>query len=222
MGEKGKGRKGEENMHTSNKKRAFTLIELLIVVAIIAILAAIAVPNFLEAQVRSKVARVKADIRSAATALEAYRVDYQDYPLEGILYLEYVYQLTTPVAYITSVALKDPFQPQSGIPSRFFWTNPPAGWIGSFNFFRYNQGWAMGCYGGTYLQPGYGVLSHGPSKEWSWIEHYPYFKATGGSHTSAGITRSGAENTVYDPSNGTKSFGGIARFGGLPGIPDTP
>jgi prepilin-type N-terminal cleavage/methylation domain-containing protein len=46
---------------------AFTLIELLIVVAIIAILAAIAVPNFLEAQVRSKVSRAKADMRSIAT-----------------------------------------------------------------------------------------------------------------------------------------------------------
>ena len=48
----------------------FTLIELLIVVAIIAILAAIAVPNFLEAQTRAKVARVKSDQRTLATVIE--------------------------------------------------------------------------------------------------------------------------------------------------------
>ena len=61
--------------------RAFTLIELLIVVAIIAILAAIAVPNFLEAQVRSKVARVRADQRTMATAIESYAVDNNAHPL---------------------------------------------------------------------------------------------------------------------------------------------
>jgi len=61
-------------------KKGFTLIELLIVIAIIAILAAIAVPNFLEAQVRAKVSRVKADQRSLATGLEAYYVDNNSYP----------------------------------------------------------------------------------------------------------------------------------------------
>jgi prepilin-type N-terminal cleavage/methylation domain-containing protein len=63
------------------KVKGFTLIELLIVVAIIAILAAIAVPNFLEAQIRSKVARAVSDMRSLATALEAYMVDTNQYPM---------------------------------------------------------------------------------------------------------------------------------------------
>lgn len=58
----------------------FTLIELLIVVAIIAVLAAIAVPNFLEAQVRAKVATAKSDLRTIATGIESYRVDHGLYP----------------------------------------------------------------------------------------------------------------------------------------------
>jgi type II secretion system protein G len=102
-------------------KKGFTLIELLIVVAIIAILAAIAVPNFLEAQTRSKVARVKSDMRSMATALEAYYTDNNRYPycnnrgtalgsgLDTYTNGHYLDALSTPVAYITSVSFKDPF-----------------------------------------------------------------------------------------------------------------
>jgi hypothetical protein len=41
---------------------------------------AIAIPNFLEAQTRSKVSRVKADMRSVVTALEAYFTDHNAYP----------------------------------------------------------------------------------------------------------------------------------------------
>jgi len=62
------------------RRHAFTLLDRLIVVAIIAILAAIAVPNFLEAQTRAKVSRVQSDLRSVATALEAYRIDSNRYP----------------------------------------------------------------------------------------------------------------------------------------------
>jgi len=67
----------------SRRIRAFTLIELLIVVAIIAILAAIAVPNFLEAQVRAKTARVKSDMRTVDTAMKAYFVEYNEVPYDG-------------------------------------------------------------------------------------------------------------------------------------------
>lgn len=62
------------------RRQGFTLIELLIVVAIIAILAAIAVPNFLEAQTRSKISRAKNDLRTCAVAIESYRTDGNDIP----------------------------------------------------------------------------------------------------------------------------------------------
>jgi len=61
-------------------RRGFTLIELLIVVLIIAILAAIAIPNFLLFQTRAKVARTLSDIRTCTLAIEAYRVDNNAVP----------------------------------------------------------------------------------------------------------------------------------------------
>jgi len=56
-------------------RKGFTLIELLIVVAIIGILAAIAVPNFLNAQVRARVARAESDIRTMEDAVLMYMLD---------------------------------------------------------------------------------------------------------------------------------------------------
>lgn len=100
------------------KPSAFTLVELLIVVAIVAVLAAIAVPNFLEAQVRAKVSRAMADMRSLANALEAYAVDHRAYPAYGnprdaalfagepIVFLPT--RITTPIAYISTLP-PDPF-----------------------------------------------------------------------------------------------------------------
>jgi prepilin-type N-terminal cleavage/methylation domain-containing protein len=90
-------------MH-SRRAPAFTLIELLIVVAIIAILAAIAVPNFIEAQVRAKVSRTMEDLRVSGGALAMYRVDYNAFPHSFSATV-----LTTPVAYVQSISFKDPF-----------------------------------------------------------------------------------------------------------------
>lgn len=107
--------------------RGFTLIELLVVVAVIAILAAIAVPNFLEAQTRSKVSRVVADFASLRTAAEAYSVDHNRYPRmtwggtpyndkysghgrqNEPIYGTFGPSITTPVAYISQFDMLDPF-----------------------------------------------------------------------------------------------------------------
>lgn len=121
------------------KKTAFTLIELLIVVAIIAILAAIAVPNFLEAQTRAKVSRVKADLRTITTALESYYVDNNKYPPTPFtngdtLVLRVVpTRLSTPIAYITTANYSDNF---IGPNLRDFQTfNPTTGVIQNYSGF---------------------------------------------------------------------------------------
>jgi prepilin-type N-terminal cleavage/methylation domain-containing protein len=62
------------------KRKGFTLIELMIVIAIIIILAAIAIPNYLRMTDRARRARIAGDFTSLATSLEAYSVDWGAYP----------------------------------------------------------------------------------------------------------------------------------------------
>ena len=106
--------------------RAFTLIELLIVVAIIAILAAIAVPNFLEAQVRAKISRTKADLRTIATGLETYYVDYNQYPYASAINtsgtLEQINNEMAPTHKFLSSMITTPVSYLNGIPQDVFAT----------------------------------------------------------------------------------------------------
>jgi type IV pilus assembly protein PilA len=64
---------------TKNNEKGFTLIELMIVIAIIGILAAIAIPQFAAYRQRSYNSASAADLRNATTAQEAYFVDNQSY-----------------------------------------------------------------------------------------------------------------------------------------------
>lgn len=111
----------------ASAKKGFSLIELLIIVAIITILSAIAVPNFLEAQVRSKVSRAKSDLKAYSIAINAYAVDHNRPPVGFIEPLPYqdphryltYHLMTTPVAYMTSLPL-DPFTPADKEESKYY------------------------------------------------------------------------------------------------------
>ncbi len=77
-------------------RRAFTLIELMIVIAIIAILAAILIPNFIHARAESQTAACEGNEKQIATAMEEYAVDNNG-----------TYTATLPALYL-AVTPKDP------------------------------------------------------------------------------------------------------------------
>jgi prepilin-type N-terminal cleavage/methylation domain-containing protein len=65
-------------MHTNtykSKQRGFTLVEIMIVVAIIALLASIAVPNFLRARKRAQASRILEDLRMIDNATDEYAIE---------------------------------------------------------------------------------------------------------------------------------------------------
>ena len=88
------------------QRNGFTLIELLIVVALIGILAAIAVPNFLNAQIRAKISRSLSDQRTMELAILQYMADVNDNPPHSHEPNQN-WWLTTPCLLYTSDAADD-------------------------------------------------------------------------------------------------------------------
>lgn len=174
-------------------KRAFTLTELLIVVAIIGVLTAIGVVNLLGAQSRSKVSRALADMRTIATALEAYRVEHNAYPNAAIaggdiLLPNPMDRLVRPVAYLESV-------PTDAFGVGAFAFAPNITMLGYL--YRDRATTSIGMQADTYglmwkAVPDKSYLLHscGPNRLW---DVAPYVE--------------------YDPTNGTTSAGDISRFG---------
>jgi prepilin-type N-terminal cleavage/methylation domain-containing protein len=209
------------------QRKAFTLIELLIVVAIIAILAAIAVPNFLEAQMRAKVSRAKADIRTVATAIESYAVDNNKYPIDGSTTDDQAYWyvpggptvtggvagITSPIAYLSSNVLVDPFRTKAAAAAAMAADAPDSSHftVDDYRRFRYTN-WKY-----TYVDwrtpPGLPAYA----AEYEQI-YGAYRLSSSGPDQSAGPSAGKPANAsvatqyqVYDPTNGTVSAGDIMR-----------
>jgi type II secretion system protein G len=202
--------------------RGFTLIELLIVVLIIAILAAIAIPNFLEYQTRAKVARVKTDLRTLTLAIEAYCVDQGDYPLTAdemgrpiapyppvgfgpeAFETRLSVVVTTPIAYLVTLP-DDPFAAKAPRPEDPRIMEGNGYHYGNRNYALANDGVEGRAMYDIYVlmlgQPPqvvrYYLSSHGPD-----LDHDDDEDPT---------DEHGA--TAYDPTNGTNSSGDVVYFG---------
>lgn len=66
-----------------NKTRGFTIVELLIVIVVIGILAAITIVSFSGVQKRAKIATAKSDLSSLSKQLAIYQIDKGTYPVTG-------------------------------------------------------------------------------------------------------------------------------------------
>ncbi|MCA9410043.1 MAG: prepilin-type N-terminal cleavage/methylation domain-containing protein [Candidatus Omnitrophica bacterium] len=186
------------------KRQGFTLIELLIVIAIILILIAIALPNFLEAQLRARVTRVQGDFRSLATAIESYKSEYGKYPpasnpadpngRERIQVVKRFAILTTPIAFMTSIPT-DPFFDQ----------DLPLSIVSDL--------WGAKVY--NYFERETSKLSTPPWGPEPQVQHSWWFIHSLGPDLDYDALTVGAFYSIipYAATNGTRSSGDIIRYG---------
>ncbi len=194
-----------------NRTKGFTLIELLIVVAIIAILAAIAVPNFLEAQTRARVSRVDNDLRTISLVMESYRIDNNGYvasdahswlPGHGTAIASDQRLLSTPIAYIDDMP-DDIFRIVAG-------QSKPNYRVYVVGLNSLNKPDAS-----AYPHVGYMTWSQGPDTI-TQQGSYRSFKTVLENEAAAAISGNPGSNGIrYDPTNGTISLGDIYRFDGI-------
>jgi len=185
---------------------AFTLVELLIVIAIISILATIALNNFLESQTRAKVSVVKNDMRVLVTALEAYATDWRTYPTSHGVGAYYdaaalvspisvrLIPLTTPVSYISRIPV-DAFPARDGY---------GGGGQRLYDTFDYLDSAAIPARGSGLTSGGFYRLSSGGPD---------LYQAFGGRTASVADYACNEKGVEYDPTNGTRSTGDIVRVG---------
>ena len=198
------------------KKKAWVLAEWLTALALLAVIAMIALPNYFEAKTRGDVSQVLADLRRLETAMTSYRLDNGRWMPDMFEYIVYrtpsipvsgsndpfIYgPLTTPVTYLGTIPL-NPFESVRRV------DNTPV--QNHLCYHYYGQGWqkmaasAGASYNSDNFLGQWIFLSSGPDHIFDygeWSMYIPEREANGG-----------ASPREYDPTNGAVSSGDIVRW----------